>query len=160
MEKVRVFERKCLRSCTSIHRSSRSNFLHYTSNKKLYNAAKISRIDNFIIHLIRDHILRTFDCYENNLIQAPYYSSEDYIKETLLNGFVPPEAFLYLDRNRYIQNNVGVPVLYHIYRRANDKRITTNDITTDNIRFDTNFYMEDNNIIPNLNFQKYWWLNN
>lgn len=159
MEKLRVFERKCLRSCTSIFRSHSSDFTKYISNKKLYNAAKISRIDNFIIHLIRDHISRTFDCWENNLIMAPYYVSGDYIKSTLLNGYVPPEAFLYLDSEGFIQNEEGVPILFHIYRRANNKAIQSKNLTVDNKRFDTNFYLKDRNIIPNLNIQKYWWLN-
>lgn len=54
MEKIRVFERKCLRACTSLYRSPESDYLKYINNKKLYNVANINRIDNFIIQLIRN----------------------------------------------------------------------------------------------------------
>lgn len=78
MEKLRVFERKCLRACTSLYRSPNSQFTKYVSNRKLYNTAKVSRIDNFIIHLIRNHILKSFECKENNLRLAPYYVNHEY----------------------------------------------------------------------------------
>lgn len=78
--------------------------------------------------------------------------NEKYIINTVQNGHVPPEAFLYLDRNGYIQNENGIPIFYHIYRRAN------NQMTIDNRRFDINIYLEDKNILPNLNINKYWWL--
>lgn len=158
MEKIRVFERKCLRACTSLYRSPNSQFTKFISNKKLYNTAKISRIDNFIIHLIRNHILKSFECRENNLILAPYYVSDEYILNTLLTGYVPPEAFLYLDGKGYIQNDVGIPIFFHIYRRANNKTISCKQLTTANCRFDTSFYSGDKNITPNLNFERYWWL--
>ena len=37
MESIRVFERKCLRSCLGKHRSTHSNFQHYISNENIYN---------------------------------------------------------------------------------------------------------------------------
>lgn len=58
MEKLRLFERKYLRACTPKYRSSESNFQKYISNKKLYETANTIRIDNFIICLIRNHIVR------------------------------------------------------------------------------------------------------
>ena len=77
-------------------------FFEYISNKKLYNKAKISRIDNFIIYLIRSHIVKSSECIENNLINAPYYIYSEFIQKTFTNGFIPPEAFVYLDSNDYI----------------------------------------------------------
>lgn len=129
------------------------------SNKKLYNEAKISRIDNFIIHLIRNHIIKSSQCQENNLILAPYHVNETYIYKTLQSGYVPPEAFLYLDSKGFIQNELGIPILYHIYRRANNKAIHCNELTDDNSRFNTSIYSADKNISPNLNKKQYWWLN-
>lgn len=79
-------------------------------------------------------------------------------KNTLESGFVPPEAFLYLDKNGFIQNENEIPVLYHIYRRCNIKLISHNQLTVDNARFDTSIYIRDKNMIPNLNLNKYWWL--
>ncbi|KAI8125449.1 RNA-directed DNA polymerase from mobile element jockey [Lucilia cuprina] len=158
MEKIRIFERKCLRCCTSLYRSENSDYKKYISNKILYENAEISRFDNFIIHIIRDHIIKSVNTTENNLIMAPYYVSEEYIARTLQNGFIPPEAFLFLDRNGFIQNEDGIPVFYHIYRRSNIKSIICNELTIENCRFDTNIYMKDKNIKPNLNIKKYWWL--
>lgn len=159
MEKLRKFERKCLRACTALCRSSNSNYTKYISNQKLYNASKISRIDNFIIHLIRNHIKKSSECYENNLIMAPYYVNDDFIILTLQNGYVPPEAFVYLDKEGFIQDETGIPIFFHIYRRANIKAVTSNQLTTANKRFDTSFFREDRNILPNLDISKYWWLN-
>ena len=63
-----VFERKCLRACTRMFRTSQSNYLKYVSNKSLYDKANIVRIDNFIIQLIRNYIIRSTITYEHNLI--------------------------------------------------------------------------------------------
>ncbi|KAI8119587.1 RNA-directed DNA polymerase from mobile element jockey [Lucilia cuprina] len=158
MEKMRVFERKCLRHCTSLYRTANNNYKKYVPNKILYNKAKVSRIDNFIIHLIRDHIVSCLNCHDNNLIMAPYHTNDEYISKSLLNGYVPPEAFLFLDKNGYIQNEIGIPIIYHIYRRANIKAITCRQLTNENIRFDTSIFTDDKHIKPNLNTRKYWWL--
>ena len=122
MEKIRLFERKCLRACTRLYRTSSSNYLKYVSNQKLYNESNIIRINNFIISLIRNNIVRATSNNVNNLIMAPYYSSDLYIMETLKTGFVPPEAFLFLDKMGYIQNQCKIPIFYHNYRRANIKK--------------------------------------
>ena len=46
MEKLRLWERKSLRSCTGTYRKPQSNYLHYYSNETLYQNANINRIDN------------------------------------------------------------------------------------------------------------------
>lgn len=158
MEKYRLFERKCIRACLAMYRSPNSNYTKYISNLRLYNAAKINRIDNFIIHLIRNHALKSVECDENNLILASYYCSEDYIASCLISGYIPPEAFIYLDKKRYIQDNRGTPILYHIYRRANIKNIYDNQLTVENSRFDKAIFPRDRNTPPNVNMNKFWWL--
>lgn len=158
MEKLRVFERKCLRSCLMLYKTTTSNYTQYVSNKKLYNTAKIARIDNFIIHLIRNHIIKSTECTENNLIMAAYYINDEYIYKTLQNGYIPPEAFVYLDSKDFIQNEFGVPILYHLYRRANSKAIKSNQLTSTNSRFDKSVFSGDKNMFPNLNMKKFWWL--
>lgn len=158
MEKIRVFERKCLRACTSVNRSYESNYQKYVSNLKLYNAANVSRIDNFIIKLIRNHILRCIQCTDFNLIMAPYYTDQEYIKTSIRNGFVPPESFLFLDGENAIQNVNGVPIFYHLYRRANVKAIDYNRSDLNNLRFDTIVPQKDKDIALSADKIKYWWL--
>ena len=89
---------------------------------------------------------------------APYYVNHEYICRTLQNGYVPPEAFLYLDSNGFIQNEIGIPIFFHIYRRANIKAIYSKELTINNRRFDTSVYSGDKNMIQNINIKKYWWL--
>lgn len=158
MERYRVFERKCIRACVSLFRTPNSNYTKYVSNLKLYDVAKVNRIDNFIIHLIRNHILKCTACDKNNLILASYYCSEKYVISCLISGYVPPEAFAYLDKKGYIQNSSGTPILYHIHRRANIKNIYDNQLTIENSRFSTAIFSKDKNALPNVNISKFWWL--
>ena len=143
MEKIRVFERKCLRACTRMFRSSQSNYLKYVSNKSLYDKANIVRIDNFIIQLIRNHIIRSTITYENNLIMGAYYTNDNYIIKTLRSGYVPPEAFLYLDTNNLMQNANGIPIFYHHFRKSNIKAIEINYKDNINWRFKTDLPNRD-----------------
>ncbi|XP_015438037.1 PREDICTED: RNA-directed DNA polymerase from mobile element jockey-like, partial [Dufourea novaeangliae] len=55
MEKLRVFERKCIRACLGKYRSPESNYTKLISNYKLYEEAMLVRIDFFMVKLIRDH---------------------------------------------------------------------------------------------------------
>ena len=55
IKSLRLFERKCLRICLNLNRDKEENYKKYINNKILYNRAKIPRIDNFIIHLIRNY---------------------------------------------------------------------------------------------------------
>lgn len=158
MERIRKFERSCLRACTSLYRSESSDFTKYISNKILYNTAEINRIDNFIIKLIRNHIIGTTQCFSNNLIMAPYYTSDVYIQKTLESGFVPPEAFLCLDKNGFIQNENGIPIFYHLHRRANSKAVDNNLLINNDIRFDTSVSIRDRVDRNKLNKNIYWWI--
>ena len=155
MQKLRIFERKCLRSCTKLYRSSHSNYIKYVSNKKLYNAANIIRIDNFIIHLIRRHILRCTKCTVNNLIMGPCFPNDVYIVQCLNTGFVPPEAFIYLDKNGYIQNQDQVPLFYHRLRRATVKRVSLDTHGNDIYKYDCSISLRDSS---NAGRNNYWWL--
>ena len=56
MEKLRIFERNCLRACLKMYKTSESNYESHYPNKKLYDNANIPRIDNFILKLNRDHM--------------------------------------------------------------------------------------------------------
>lgn len=68
MEKIRTFERSCLRACLSKFRSAHSNYQHFTTNKILYNASGIPRIDNFAIKLIRNYYASLRKIIDNPII--------------------------------------------------------------------------------------------
>ncbi|OXU26695.1 hypothetical protein TSAR_016977 [Trichomalopsis sarcophagae] len=53
MEKIRKFERYCLRASLHIYRESENK--HFISNKHIYDVANDPRIDNFIVKLTRDY---------------------------------------------------------------------------------------------------------
>jgi len=83
----------------------------------LYNKANISRIDNFIIYLIREHFLQANKITENSLIHCALYPNPMYYEKVLTTGFIPPEAYLYLDQKGYIQDDKDVPLIYHYPRQ-------------------------------------------
>ena len=102
MEKLRRKERIILRKCLFINRSSHSDYKKYTSNKKLYNEAKITRIDNFIIKLNRDYFANTKKVTENKIIQNLTNTDTNYINRAKITGYLPPEAFVQLDKESYL----------------------------------------------------------
>jgi hypothetical protein len=122
MEKIRVFERQCLRRCVGLYRTPESDYIKYYSNEVLYNRARVNRIDNFVIKLVRGHIARAMTS-TNNLIFGAYYPNDDYFENARLSGFIPPEAFLYLDRCGLIQDRLAIPLIYHVRRRTVDRRL-------------------------------------
>ena len=95
MEKIRIFEGKCHKICTSMNRPHQSNYCKYISNVRLYNAANITRIDNFIMYLIRKHIITCIQCEDFNLIMAPNYTDTRCVRTTAEKLFVPPEGLLF-----------------------------------------------------------------
>ena len=124
MEKLRVFERKCLRILSlNKYRKPETEFKYYISNNKLYNESNVIRIDNFIIHLIRKHYSRAADNIINSNISHPIFTDEVYIKKILKNQFIPPESFIYLDKLNFIQDSNNIPIFYHINRRSTNKEI-------------------------------------
>lgn len=58
MEKIRIFERTCLRACLNMNRSAESDYTKYIRNEILYNKANTPRIDNFMVALTREHFLQ------------------------------------------------------------------------------------------------------
>lgn len=162
---MRKFERSCLRLCSGIKRSPESGYMKYVSNKILYNNLNINRIDNHIISLIRKHWQRASNNFNNSSIFGPVLSLNDsYIEQCLLNGNIPPEAFVYLDKNGYIQDPNGVPLLYHITKELPRKTIKYDprlDTATANpllFTYDMSIPQVD---IPNKNaglWSSCWWL--
>jgi len=40
-----------------------------------------------------------------------------------ITGYIPPEAFIYLDQKGYIQDNENVPLIYHFPRHNSNKKL-------------------------------------
>ncbi|CAG5075612.1 Similar to ORF1: Nucleic-acid-binding protein from transposon X-element (Drosophila melanogaster) [Cotesia congregata] len=160
MEKMRAFERKCLRACCSQYRSRESNFKKFISNKQLYDLANIPRIDNFIIKLNRDYFCNLRDIENSDL---KLINDMDPIKGEKYNssGYIFPNMFIHYDRLDLIQNHNNIPIVYHYTRRSNDKRINyTADCFTNkrhNFNYSTDIPLRDQLDFTRLN-DKYWWL--
>lgn len=159
MEKLRIFERKCLRICLNkflrVNAYSKKN----VSNKVVYGEADIHRIDAQIIRQIRNYIQRSSENRTNSLIFGPYYPHDEYFKTCILKGNVPPEAFVYLDKEGYILDSSGIPIIYHIHRKTSDKTFlhNKNNFTEENLRFNTD--MPDRDIESfSKSWKNYWWL--
>ncbi|XP_014474872.1 PREDICTED: RNA-directed DNA polymerase from mobile element jockey-like [Dinoponera quadriceps] len=163
METIRKFERKCIRACTNTYRSKESNYTKYTNNLTFYNTAQIHRIDCFTIQLIRRYFKRLSEIKENSLIYSIPCINENYIINTLKTGFIPPEAFIYLDANGYITDKHGIPIIYHIPRHKKHKTIIYNkhidskkQETT--LKYDTTIPNRDKLLSNEKNTKQYWWL--
>ena len=87
--------------------------------------------------LIRNHILKCTECTTNNLILAP------------------PKAFIYLDKNVFIQNKDEIPVFYHLYRTVTKKSFNTNLINSNELRYDISTAILDG---KRKDIYKYWWI--
>ena len=95
MEKIRVFERKCLPACLRLYKTPVSNYTKFYSTKNIYNTADILRINIYIINLTSNHIIKPCNGDINNFVKAPYYKNFSHIRKTLCSGYIPPEAFVY-----------------------------------------------------------------
>ena len=122
MERLRIFERQCLRHCVRNHRSAHSNFQHFTSNRKLYELANIPRIDSFIINITRRYLASAHKL-ENPIVDNNLAIDAAYANKCLHTGYAPTEAFMEIDRRGLWQNSNNVPILYHAPRHQCNKKI-------------------------------------
>lgn len=164
MEELRSFERVCLRACLGKHRDPETNFKTMLSNKKIYDESDITRIDNFIIKLTRNHISHSLKNDENPLIKEPFLLELDSIDRMIAEGLLPLGTFPRLDQLGYIQDNKNIPIIYHIKRHAFDKKLKYNKHDLNNL---PNKFMVLSTALPkkdildksHLNTKKYPWLN-
>lgn len=112
MEKMRIFERQCLRKCLHIYRSIHSNFLHYISNKSLYKLAQIPRIDNYILKLTRNYFSSISQTNNPNLIAISTPNTARAIR-SMATGYVAPQTFIYCDKIGLLQTSSNIPLIYH-----------------------------------------------
>lgn len=153
MERLRVFERRVLRTCCGRYRTIESGFTHYVSNKDLYTACNTDRLDIFIIQIIREHFQRAADTADNNLISHLFFPNDLYYMNCMDTGHIPPEAFLFLDRENYIQRRDGVPAIYHNVRRPTDKKIARSANSTFSFRYSTDIP----DVVTKRGTTPYWW---
>lgn len=160
LERLRKFERKCIRVCLGKYRKAESGYKHYISNKTQYNDFEAERIDLHIIKLVREHIRRTTSQCYNSLTYGLYYTSEQIIKNTIqINNSSGPEAFNYLDTIGYIQNIELVPIIYHVQRKPSEKGFDELKFNNpdNHIKFSTAFKKMDHQKFCKQ-IKKFWWL--
>jgi len=46
-----------------------------------------------------------------------------YYNRIISTGYIPPEAFIYLDQKGYIQDDKSVPLIYHFPRHNSNKKL-------------------------------------
>ncbi|KAL7289421.1 hypothetical protein TKK_0016554 [Trichogramma kaykai] len=127
MEKMKILERKILRTCTGLHRSENSNHIKRISNTKLYTAAALPRLDTFIVKIIRQHIKNAMQVDTNSLISGPFFPNDTYLRRACNTGFTPPETFKFLDENKFIIGDNMEHILYNFIRHCRNKRIPFGD---------------------------------
>ena len=159
MEKLRIFEKNCLRDCLKMYKTSESNYERHYSIKKLYDKANTPRIDNFILKLNRDHTASASMNKENPLIFGAFYHNPNYYAKSLKTGYIPTEAFTYLDSEGFIQDNNNVPIIYHVHRHAFNGKIlyepNQNCLNYDDIRFSISLTNRDIKYKHRKNFERY-----
>ena len=105
------------------YRTAESDFQKYISNQEIYDLDNAQRIDIHILQLIRDHYANSLKS-DNNLIAGPCFENPTYLNQTLKTGYIPPETFLYLDKQGLTQDSKNVPIIFHVKRHATNKSIT------------------------------------
>lgn len=156
MEKLREFERSCLRTALNTFRKEDSP--KFVSNENLYNLAKIPRIDIFILKLTRDYLSRTKTSH--NKIVKQFSETHFDCEERARTGYFPPQYFTHFDNTGLIQDSNNVPIIYHFSRHQSDKTITytlQDWSNQNNVKYNTRLSIRDRNDKTRLN-KKYWWL--
>ena len=124
--------------------------IKFISNKQLYDKTNINRIDNSIVKICRNYHAKS-SLVENDLIKTFYYYNALYFEKAMVSGFLPPEAFVHLDKEKLIQNSQHIPIIYHKDRRATNK-FTSREYAVP--RKDTDDKYCSKGIISGY----YWWL--
>lgn len=164
IERIRIFERKCLRTCLGLHRSAVTEFQTMICNKKIYNEAKVPRIDNFCIKLTRRFYVKNKKIENKHVQHCLQVKNNEILRKRMVNGYLPPESFTNLDALGLIQDTNNIPISYHWPRNQKNKSITYD------APFQANEYphlLKYSRAIPNIDAQdfhrlsikKYWWLN-
>lgn len=158
MEKFRKLERNCLRACTRLYKSEKTDFKHRINNKTLYNSAKITRFDCFTLKLTRNYYSKLYKI-GNTLLDALRPPEGINLLRQAKSGYTQPEAFITLDKLGFMQDQFNVPHIYHMQRHQAKKKISLNleDYVDQNRTYD--WTIPEVDLIDNdrLN-KKYGWL--
>lgn len=158
MEKLRLFERQCLRVCLRMYKTPESEYKKHYSSQRLYDKAGIIKIDDFIVQLCRDYFYSIRNVEYNPLITSMIYPQNQYFENAMAKGYVPPEAFVYLDSRNYITDKLNNPILYYISRNNNKILYPPSENMYDiwdKIRFNTARSINSKN---SYHDKRYWWL--
>ncbi|CAB0040078.1 unnamed protein product [Trichogramma brassicae] len=101
MEKIRKFERVCLRSSLHMYRRYDSVNKPYFSTNALYNRAGIPRIDNHIIKLTRDYMANLASINNNYMSEFASFVRSSAIN-TAATGYISPHSFIRVRPRLYI----------------------------------------------------------
>lgn len=121
MEKIRLFERKCLRACLSTYRNANYNYGKMISNKTLYNMANINRFDCHTIKLSRDFYAK-FPNNPNAEVRQLAKIDTNWLND-FDTGYFPPQTFMLADKLGIIQDASNIPIIYHLRRNKAAKKL-------------------------------------
>ncbi|OXU17002.1 hypothetical protein TSAR_006387 [Trichomalopsis sarcophagae] len=153
IEKLRKFERMCIRTALHIFRKDESS--HFINSQFIYNKAGIPRIDNFQIGLTRNYFAN-LPLVQNKYLNSYIELNNSEINSMAQTGYLTPQAFMFFDKRGYIQDDKNVPILYHHSRHQSNKTITFNP-SNPTIKYSTTLPEIDGKINHKIN-KKYWWL--
>ncbi|KAK2577821.1 hypothetical protein KPH14_007914 [Odynerus spinipes] len=141
-----------------MYRKANTGFIDRISNKVIYDAANISRIDNYIIKIARNYYSQASNI-ENNIIQTIKEQCTNLL-EAAEKGYLQPQAFIHMDKLGIIQNDLKIPTIYHRSRHKANKAIPIEeclDANNINFKYSTAIPKRDAEDFHRPN-QKYWWL--
>lgn len=97
------------------------------------------------------------------ILYTGHYPNPLYYEKTLNTGYIPPEAFPYLDSNGYIQDVNNIPVIFHVPRHKNIKKILYTPglnglASNNNLKYSMALSNKDKNDTHRKNTKRYWWL--
>ncbi|KAI4486021.1 hypothetical protein M0804_006510 [Polistes exclamans] len=155
LEKMRKFERRCLRVCLHVFRKNDSD--EFFSSKTIYSLANIPRIDNFLLRINRDYFAQLKSIDNSYLKEFSQNGLNNYSNQALSN-YKSPFAFMYFDKLGYLQNKFNIPIFYHVPRNQASKTINWNpaDIHRRSLKYSTTTPDRDINEFYILNFRRYW----
>ena len=88
-----------------------------------------------------------------------------YFEKSLTSGWILPEAFLYVDKKGYIQDNKNITLIYYAFWSAGSAKITyprnlNETISNDLCRYSAALPKRDIKDKQRQNLEWYWWLDN
>ena len=70
----------------------------YVSNIVLYKESNITRIDNFVLQLVRDYYVTSMSINDNVIIKDILKINDVYARDSLTSGYIPPPPGIHLFR--------------------------------------------------------------